>query len=304
MPRRNHLLDKFRPKTAVELDIDSIWDAITEDMGPAPLVDVDVPGDNPAPSNTEDQGGWNETTEEDAAPKGRPNKKDVQDLPEAFRSDEPEDAKEISDSEAETEETGFENEVTKEEEHHEGSWRLDTKLADFVDEVYGEYQGDNVKEADGENPEPNAQWGITPEEGERLINTVQHGDRVTILRPAGRGRDGQEWAEATGKAVMHSSHGGWVLNMGGQHGTPGLADSGNILAVRKAKNQQPGLGRLGSEDKTADTADNGWDVDGAAEPTNNELGKSDTVECHEDYNEQQSKGAAKKKEVREVPELR
>jgi len=293
--KKESLLDKFRPKTAVELDIDSIWDSITEDMGPAPIVELDADPNNPAPSNTEDQGGWNESTEENAAPKGRPNKKDVQDLPEAFRSTEPEDKKEISDSEAESEETGFENEVTKEEEHHEGSWRLDSKLADFVDEVYGEYQGDNVKEADGENPEPNAAWGITPEEGERLINTVQHGDRVTILRPAGRGRDGQEWAEASGKAVMHSSHGGWVLNMGGQHGTPGLADAGNILAVRKAKNQQPGLGRLGA-DKQADTADNGWDVDGAAEPTNDELGKSDTVECHEDYNEQQSKGAAAKKE--------
>jgi hypothetical protein len=284
-------LDKFRPKQAVELDIDSIWDAITEDMGTAPLVDVDVPG-------------WNESTSEgsDEPKAGRPNAKDVQDLPEAFRSTEPEDEKEISDSEAESEETGFENEVTKEEEHHEGSWRLDNKLADFVDEVYGEYQGDNigaVKEADGENPEPNAAWGVTPEEGQRLIDMIRHGDKVTILRPAGRGRDGLEWAEATGKAVMHSSHGGWVLNMGGQHGTPGLADAGNILAVRKAKPAR-GQERLGS-DKTADTADNGWDVDSAAEPTDKETGKFDTVECHEDYNEQQSKGAAKKQETGKCP---
>ena len=291
--KKESLLDKFRPKTAVELDIDSIWDAITEDMGPAPIVELDNDPNGDAPSTTEQHEGFDENP---PAPTGRPNKKDVQDLPEAFRSEKPEDAKEVSDSEAETEETGFENEVTKEEEHHEGSWRLDSKLADFVSEVYGEYQGDNVKEADGENPEPNAAWGVTPEEGQRLIDMIGHGDRVTILRPAGRGRNGQEWAEATGKAVMHSSHGGWVLNMGGQHGTPGLADYGNVLAVKKGKPAR-GQERLGS-DKTADTADNGWDVDGAAEPTNNELGKSDTVECHEDYNEQQSKGAAKKEYVK------
>ena len=34
---------------------------------------------------------------------------------------------------------------------------------------------------------------------------------------------------------MRSSHGGWVLNMGGAHGTPGLAGEENIVAVRHAK---------------------------------------------------------------------
>lgn len=285
-------LDKFRPKQAVELDIDSIWDSITEDMGPAPIVELDNDPNGDAPSTTEQHEGFDENP---PAPTGRPNKKDVQDLPEAFRSDEPEDEKEISDSEAESQETDLENEPSREE--HNASWRLDSKLADFVDEVYGEYSGDNVgevKHADGENPEPNAQWGVTPEEGERLINMVQHGDRVTILRPAGRGRNGQEWAEATGRAVMHSSHGGWVLNMGGKHGTPGLADAGNILAVRKAKNQQPGLGRLGA-DKQADTADNGYDIDSAANPTSKETGPSQTVECHEDYNTERSEGTDRPK---------
>src|SRR5277367_1677386 len=142
--KKESLLDKFRSKTAVELDIDSIWDAITEDMGPAPLVDVEVPGDNPAPSNTEDQGGWSETTdegaEEKAAPSTAPRKRDVQDLPEAFRSDSPEDAKEVSDGEAEKEETGFENEVTKEEEEHYHGASVDAKYADFVGEVADEIE--------------------------------------------------------------------------------------------------------------------------------------------------------------------
>src|SRR5258708_557025 len=97
---KESLLNKFRPKTAVELDIDSIWDAITEDMGPAPLVDVETDSTNPAPSNTEDQGGWNESTGEGEetevkAPSTAPRKRDVQDLPEAFRSDEPEEEKEV-----------------------------------------------------------------------------------------------------------------------------------------------------------------------------------------------------------------
>src|SRR5208283_2828802 len=50
----------------------------------------------------------------------------------------------------------------------------------------------------------------------------------------------------------------------------------------------------GSE-KTADTADNGYDIDKASNPTSRETGKSGTVECHESYDDQQSKGASKKK---------
>jgi hypothetical protein len=64
---------------------------------------------------------------------------------------------------------------------------------------------------------------------------IKHGDRVTILIPCGIGRNGQEYKPATGRAVMHSATGGWVLNMGGQHGTPGLADENNTLAVKRAR---------------------------------------------------------------------
>ena len=47
------------------------------------------------------------------------------------------------------------------------------------------------------------------------------------------GRNRREYKEATGKAVMRSTHGGWVLNMGGKYGTPGIADETNIVAVGK-----------------------------------------------------------------------
>jgi hypothetical protein len=71
--------------------------------------------------------------------------------------------------------------------------------------------------------------------GNDFQQTIQHGDKVTIRVPAGFGRDGQEWREATGRAVMHSAHGGWVLNMGGPRGTPGIADESNTVRVQKAR---------------------------------------------------------------------
>jgi len=66
---------------------------------------------------------------------------------------------------------------------------------------------------------------------EEQFAQIRHGDKVTILIPAGIGRNGQEWKEATGRAVMRSAHGGWVLNMGGRYGTPGLADESNTVAI-------------------------------------------------------------------------
>jgi hypothetical protein len=68
---------------------------------------------------------------------------------------------------------------------------------------------------------------------------IRHGDKVTILVPAGIGREGQEWKQATGRAVMRSAHGGWVLNMGGAHGTPGIADLSNTVAVHFGRGPRP-----------------------------------------------------------------
>lgn len=38
-----------------------------------------------------------------------------------------------------------------------------------------------------------------------------------------------------GRVVMRSSIGGWLLNMGGRHGTPGLADKNNIVAINSKR---------------------------------------------------------------------
>lgn len=59
-----------------------------------------------------------------------------------------------------------------------------------------------------------------------LLAEIQHGDRVTIVNRFGQ--------EHTGRAVMRGPS-GWVLNMGGKHGTPGIATESNIVKVRKAK---------------------------------------------------------------------
>ena len=64
-----------------------------------------------------------------------------------------------------------------------------------------------------------------------IIDNIRAGDRVTILTPQGQKR--------SGRAVMRSSYGGWVLNMGGRYGTPGIADESNIVKVSKRTNPQP-----------------------------------------------------------------
>lgn len=66
--------------------------------------------------------------------------------------------------------------------------------------------------------------GVT---GASLVSTVRPGDRVTIVDERGHMR--------VGRAVMPSSHGGWVLNLGGAHGTPGIADESNIVRVSQGR---------------------------------------------------------------------
>ena len=119
--KRENTLSKYRNKEAVALDIDSIWSEITEDFGPAPLVDVP----SSAPSEGSDGG------EKKESPTGRPRKCDMGQLPDAMRSDKPEETKAMSDSEAESEENSM-------PEAKESAWRLDSKLADFVQDVYND----------------------------------------------------------------------------------------------------------------------------------------------------------------------
>jgi hypothetical protein len=71
-------------------------------------------------------------------------------------------------------------------------------------------------------------------EASALLASIRPGDRVTILVPNGFGRNGQEYKEASGRAVIVSP-GHVALNMGGRYGTPGVATESNIVAVRKAK---------------------------------------------------------------------
>ena len=62
----------------------------------------------------------------------------------------------------------------------------------------------------------------------KLIDSIRAGDRVTIVTPHG--------SQLTGRAVMRSpAIGGWVLNMGGRHGTPGLACDANVCKVSKSR---------------------------------------------------------------------
>ena len=61
-----------------------------------------------------------------------------------------------------------------------------------------------------------------------MFQTIKCGDRVTICT-----RHGQT---QTGRAIMFNRQvGAWVLNLGGKHGTPGLATEGNTVAVQRMK---------------------------------------------------------------------
>ena len=65
----------------------------------------------------------------------------------------------------------------------------------------------------------------------KRFSDIKFGSRVTILVHAGIGRQGVEWKPKTGRAVMRGPA-GWVLNMGGPHGTPGIATPDNTVKVR------------------------------------------------------------------------
>jgi hypothetical protein len=67
-----------------------------------------------------------------------------------------------------------------------------------------------------------------------LIENIRPGDRVTIMVPNGIGRHGVEWKQSTGTAVMLGPA-GWVLNMGGRYGTPGIATDENTVNVKKGR---------------------------------------------------------------------
>jgi len=69
--------------------------------------------------------------------------------------------------------------------------------------------------------------GLSDEAAAEAIDAITFNDKVTIMIPAGGG----EFKEKTGRARIKSSH-GWALNMGGAHGTPGVATERNIVKVK------------------------------------------------------------------------
>lgn len=61
-----------------------------------------------------------------------------------------------------------------------------------------------------------------------LREVVRHGDILTILSPHG--------GTFKGRAVMRTSdRAGWVINIGGAHGTPKLALPHNLYSVKQSK---------------------------------------------------------------------
>lgn len=69
-----------------------------------------------------------------------------------------------------------------------------------------------------------------------LLASIRPGDRVTILISNGIGRNGIEWKEKTGRCVVAPNGGSQinaVLNMGGPHGTPGVAADRNLVRIGK-----------------------------------------------------------------------
>lgn len=61
------------------------------------------------------------------------------------------------------------------------------------------------------------------------FKNLKPGQKVKFLAPYGIGRNGQEWAEKTGKVVIAFPT-YVVVNGGGRQGTPYVVDSTNFLS--------------------------------------------------------------------------
>jgi hypothetical protein len=59
-----------------------------------------------------------------------------------------------------------------------------------------------------------------------MYDKIQNGSRVTIVN--------RFYQSRTGRAIMLGPA-GWVLNMGGRHGTPGIATPENVVKVTTKK---------------------------------------------------------------------
>ena len=77
-----------------------------------------------------------------------------------------------------------------------------------------------------------------------ILDTIHNGMRVTIVDRFGKTH--------SGKAVIRGPH-GWVLNMGGPHGTPGIATPENIVKVAGKPSGIGGLAITGRYGNPRDT---------------------------------------------------
>jgi hypothetical protein len=86
-------------------------------------------------------------------------------------------------------------------------------------------------------PTPSAENQLA-NDGEHLYHSIRPGDQVTIVTPRGQ--------QLKGRAVMKGPA-GWVLNLGGAHGRPGIASPENIVKVKSmgAKQNAWGIGGIG-----------------------------------------------------------
>jgi len=264
---REDKLSKLRPKQAdVALDIDSIWAEITEDMGPAPLVDVDVPGET--------------TTQPEGSSDGRPNKKDVGELPEAFKSDEPEDDKAMSDSEADAQEDSMpEAKQEHDEPESDKPWQVSSSMEDFVKEAADELESDAPK------------FGCDQCEM-LMINGIPCHE---LGCPNGK----KTWVPEKGWVRYNQCP---ECGSDVEEGEPCncnefLVEEEDVHLSAKDDKECDKAKRVVREVKEvvkkADTADNAVDADKGEAPTK-ETGESPTVQHHKEYDKQQSKGAGSK----------
>ena len=63
-----------------------------------------------------------------------------------------------------------------------------------------------------------------------MFKDIMVGDSVTMSTPQGQ--------LLNGKAVMKGPY-GWVINVGGRHGTPRVVHENNFIKMRKSKNRKP-----------------------------------------------------------------
>ena len=63
-----------------------------------------------------------------------------------------------------------------------------------------------------------------------MFKDIQVGDTVYFSTPHSK--------ELKGKAVMKGPI-GWVVNMGGRHGMPGVVTERNFIKIRQGKNRKP-----------------------------------------------------------------